>query len=168
MPTLIPASIREGWSFFLFGGEPNVAACAARNLSRAFPGIRVAGTHHGYIESGEQMAAVVACITHARPTILLVGLGQPKQEEWILRYGDRVGATFVLAVGGFLDKLARSVSIYPDWVKRTHLYWLYRLFTERQRVWKRYSLGVPLFLWNVLRARLQRTFLWWGEGNERF
>lgn len=156
MPTLIPESIREGWSFFLFGGQPNVAARATENLSRAFPGIRVAGSRHGYIESCEDMNAVVASIALTRPTILLVGLGQPKQEEWILQYRDRLGATFILAVGGYLDKLARSASIYPEWIKRTQLYWLYRLLTERSRVWKRYSIGVPLFLWNVLRARRDR------------
>ena len=164
MPTLISEAIRQGWSFFLFGAEPDVAARAMENLVRTFPGLRVAGTHHGYINSSEEMNAVVALIATAKPTILLVGLGQPKQEEWILRYRDQLGASVVLAMGGYLDKLAKNASIYPDWVKRTQLYWLYRLLTERKRVWKRYTVGVLLFLWNILRARLWRRARSLGGG----
>jgi N-acetylglucosaminyldiphosphoundecaprenol N-acetyl-beta-D-mannosaminyltransferase len=154
MPVLVGEAIREKWSFFMFGGAPNIAARAMENLVRAFPGVGVAGTHHGYIRSDQEMDAVVRLIGRLRPTILLVGLGQPKQEEWILRYRDQLGASVILAVGSYFDKLARSVSLYPGWVKRTGLYWLYRLLTERGRVWRRYSIEVPIFAWNILRVRL--------------
>jgi N-acetylglucosaminyldiphosphoundecaprenol N-acetyl-beta-D-mannosaminyltransferase len=155
VPVLVHEAIREGWSFFLFGAAPGVAARAGDNLVRTFPGVRIAGTHHGYVGPGEDMDAVVGLIARSKPTILLVALPQPKQEAWILRYRAELGANAVFAVGGYFDKLAKSVSIYPDWVKRTQLYWLYRLLTEPKRVWTRYTFGVPLFIWNVLRTRFR-------------
>ena len=156
IPALIPEAISQGWSFFLFGAKPDVVARASENLVRAFPGLRIAGTHHGYIRPGEEMEAMVVRIACAKPTILLVGLGQPRQEEWILRYREQLGARVVFAMGGYFEKLAKNVSVYPNWVKRTQLYWLYRFLTEPKTVWKRYTMGVPLFLWNIFRARLWR------------
>ena len=156
MAVLGPEACRRGWSIFLFGGDVDIASRAAEKLEGTFPGLRVIGTHHGLIHSTGQMEEVVAQIGSLRPTILLVGLGQPKQEEFIVRYRQQLAANAIVGVGGYLEKLARRDTIYPRWVNRTHLYWLYRLLTEPRRVWKRYSCGVLRFLWLVARTSFRR------------
>ena len=156
LPHLAPVAIRNGWSFFLLGGAPGVAERAADHLQARFPGIKIAGTHHGYITSDEDSEQVLEAISESRPTILLVGMGQPKQEKWVARYKSRLRARFVLCVGGFIEKLSKRETVYPAWVYRFHLYWMYRMVTEPRRVWKRYTFGGLRFGGHLLRHAIRR------------
>jgi exopolysaccharide biosynthesis WecB/TagA/CpsF family protein len=156
LPFLGPVAIAKGWSFFLFGGAPGVAARGAEHLEARFPGIRIAGTHHGYISTDEESEQVIEKINEAAPAILLVGMGQPKQEKWVARYRHRLNAKFVLCVGGFIEKLSRRESVYPKWVYRFHVYWLYRLMTEPRRVWRRYTFGGFRFAGHLSRQLIAR------------
>lgn len=164
MPTFAVEASRRAWTLFLFGGAAGVAERAKEKLEGAFPQMRVVGTHHGYLRLEEEMRAVVAMIARARPTIVLVALGQPMQEEWIVRYRDQLNARVIIGVGGYLDKLAKRAEIYPGWVERTHLYWFYRLLTEPARVWKRYSIGGVQFARTLLRAKVRQRGQRAGSG----
>ena len=155
VPLIAPVAVKNGWSFFLMGGEPGVAERAAKNLELRFPGILIAGTHHGLIRTDEDSEAAIARIAAARPAILLVGMGQPKQEKWIARYRSRLAAHFIVGVGGFFDKLSTAPTFYPAWIDRFHLYWLHRLFTEPRRMWRRYSFGALRFTTLVIRQWLR-------------
>jgi N-acetylglucosaminyldiphosphoundecaprenol N-acetyl-beta-D-mannosaminyltransferase len=155
LPLLVPRAIENNWSFYLVGGRPGVAARAADELRHAYPEIRIAGTHHGYVSSDAESQQVVDEVARLRPTFVLVGMGQPKQEEWIIRNRAALGAPVIIGVGGYLDKLSKRITAYPRWVSRVHLYWLYRLLTEPGNVWRRYTFGAARFALHVLAAKLR-------------
>jgi N-acetylglucosaminyldiphosphoundecaprenol N-acetyl-beta-D-mannosaminyltransferase len=156
MPDLVAVAIEKNWSFFLLGCEPGVSERAADEIRRAFPGIAIVGTHHGHLKSETDVESLVAQIQRERPTIILVGMGQPRQEEWIVRHKHLLRGGAMIAVGAYIEKVSKGIEAYPEWVHRTRLYWLYRMLTE-PRLFTRYTLGVMLFAWNILRARLRAS-----------
>jgi len=150
MPRLAAAAIENHWSFFLLGSEPGVAQAAADEMRRASHSIAIVGTHHGHVRSDRDMKSLVEQIEKARPTIVLVGMGQPLQEEWMIRHRYLVPA----GADGYLEKVSKRIGVYPEWVHRTRLYWVYRMLTEPQ-LFTRYTFGGLRFAWNILRARLR-------------
>ncbi len=141
-------------SLFLLGGRPGVAEAAAAKLEAAAPGLRVAA-HHGYFEkTGTANDAVVARINEFRPHVLYVGMGMPLQEQWIAANKERVDARVFLPLGACLDFYAGYVRRAPLWMTDHGLEWLGRLFIERRRLWRRYVVGNPKFVWRVIRQRL--------------
>lgn len=156
LPYLAPVAILKRWTFYFLGGGPGVAERGAEHLEARFPGIEIAGTHHGYITTDEESERVIEEINAAAPSILLVGMGQPKQEKWVARYRHRLNAKFVLCVGGFIEKLSRRETVYPRWVYRYNVFWLYRLITEPKRVWRRYTFGGFRFGAHLLRYAVVR------------
>lgn len=144
-----------GMTLYLLGGEPGVAAEAARVLTTRYPGLRVVGTHHGhYDHGGPENDAVIAEINALHPNILLVGFGTPLQEKWIDRYSERLEVPVVWAVGALVDFVTGKKPRAPQWMLDYGLEWLYRLCTEPRRLWKRYIMGNPLFVWRVFKQRL--------------
>ncbi|RJQ29382.1 MAG: glycosyltransferase [Peptococcaceae bacterium] len=138
----------EGWRIFLLGAAPGVAGEAAARLERRYPGLVVAGTHHGYFSPAEE-PLVVAQVRRARPDLLFVALGAPKQEYWIAGNLAALGAVVVVGVGGSFDVIAGRVRRAPFWMQRLRLEWLFRLLKEPAR-WRR-MLVLPLFAWLVLK-----------------
>jgi N-acetylglucosaminyldiphosphoundecaprenol N-acetyl-beta-D-mannosaminyltransferase len=144
----------EGWKFFLYGARPGVAEAAAERLKGHYPGLIIAGTAHGYqTENGEKK--VIEAIRAARPHVLLVALGSPRQELWIARHNPKLGVPVAIGVGGSLDVLAGRVRRAPQWVRRLGLEWLYRLVREPRR-WRR-QMVLPAFAWKVLLATGRRA-----------
>ncbi len=156
MPHLSSVAISNNWTFYLLGSEPGVAEKAADEMRRAFPSISIAGMHHGHLGSDAELKLVSAEIARLRPTIVLVGMGQPRQEEWMLANKHLIPGSAMIAVGGYLEKVSKRGGVYPDWVHRTRLYWLYRMLTE-PRLLPRYTFGGMRFAWNILRARLRTS-----------
>jgi len=148
MMALARQSVREGWGIFLLGAAPGVAEAAALKLGEMFPGVNIVGTHHGYFTEAEE-GAVVEAVQTARPDLLFVALGAPRQEEWIDRYLPTIGPAAAVGVGGSFDVLSGKVSRAPGWVQRLHCEWLYRLLKDPGR-WRR-QLVLPRFVWLVLR-----------------
>jgi N-acetylglucosaminyldiphosphoundecaprenol N-acetyl-beta-D-mannosaminyltransferase len=145
----------RGFSLYFLGGEPGVAARAAEILQARYRGLKIAGTHHGhYGHDGPENDDIVAEINDLRPDILLVGFGTPLQEKWIHRNSSRLGAPVVWAVGALVDFVAGKIPRAPRWMLDHGLEWLYRLWVEPRRLWQRYVLGNPLFIWRVIRQRL--------------
>lgn len=140
----------EGWRFFLYGAAPGVAEAAAERLASEHPGLVVVGTAHGY-QDKEGEARVREAIRSAKPHILLVALGAPKQEYWIARHNPELKVPVAIGVGGSLDVLAGRTKRAPRWVRRLGLEWLYRLLKQPRR-WRR-QLVLPAFAWRVLRAK---------------
>jgi N-acetylglucosaminyldiphosphoundecaprenol N-acetyl-beta-D-mannosaminyltransferase len=138
---------------FVLGGAPGIAEEVARRQRARRPDLAIAGTHHGYFEDGE---AVVGAINASGADLVLVGLGPPEQELWVARYLDDLRVRACWCVGGLLDQVAGAVPHAPDWVRRNHVQWLYRLAVEPRRLWRRYLLGNPDFIALVARQRLGR------------
>ena len=87
--------------------------------------------------------------------ILMVALGTPYQEEWIIQNKDKVNVPVIIAVGSGLDFLAGVKKRAPLWMQKIGLEWLYRLFQEPKRLWKRYLIGIPVFVFNIVLIKVK-------------
>jgi N-acetylglucosaminyldiphosphoundecaprenol N-acetyl-beta-D-mannosaminyltransferase len=155
MLRLVERAARDSRRVFLLGAAPGVADEAAERLTRRYPGLAMAGTHHGYFQPGEE-ENVFRLVRRARAEILFVALGAPKQEIWIDRYLQVTGVRVAMGVGGSLDVLAGRARRAPEWSQRLHLEWLARLVMEPARL-KRQTV-LPRFAWLVLKTyRLGRS-----------
>jgi N-acetylglucosaminyldiphosphoundecaprenol N-acetyl-beta-D-mannosaminyltransferase len=141
----------RGLSIYLLGSEPAVSARAAERLGRTFPGLRIAGSHHGYFQVGSPHEdRVIEDINARRPSIVLVGMGTPKQELWVQRNAARLDVDVLWTVGALLDIVSGRVPRAPAWLADNGLEWIFRLAIEPQRMWRRYLLGNPVFVSRVL------------------
>lgn len=145
---LCERAAREGGSVYLLGGRPGVAQGAARRLRGELPGLRVVGTHHGYFCGDGPLVE----IQKARPDLLLVGMGFPRQERWILLHRD-CGAGLLMGVGGTLDFWAGRVPRAPLPLRKAGLEWLWRAAVQPRRVLRLWC--VPFLLYHILLARLR-------------
>jgi hypothetical protein len=117
----------------------------------------VRGAHHGYFQIGtEHSERVVEHIAEQKPDVLLVGMGTPLQELWVDHYFDRLDARVVWTVGALFDYVSGRVQRAPHWMADHGLEWIFRLALEPRRMWRRYLLGNPVFLWRVLNERKGR------------
>jgi len=143
----------RGYSVYLVGAQPGVAEEAARTLQSRYPGLRIVGTHHGYFTKDEE-PGVVAAIAKARPDVLLVAFGAPKQEMWIREHLDEIQAPVAIGVGGTFDVLAGRVRRAPRWVQQAGLEWLYRALREPKRLPR--LIALPRLVWMTLREAWRR------------
>jgi N-acetylglucosaminyldiphosphoundecaprenol N-acetyl-beta-D-mannosaminyltransferase len=158
--TLTSAAREAGASVFLLGGDPGVADAASAQLRQSCPGLRIAGTYcpsRGFEDSPEQLAAIEAAVADARPDIVFVGLGFPKQEHLILRLRPRFPGTWFVSCGISLSFLSGDVTRAPEWAQRAGLEWLHRLIQEPRRLARRYLVeGLPFFVRLLASAALAR------------
>jgi N-acetylglucosaminyldiphosphoundecaprenol N-acetyl-beta-D-mannosaminyltransferase len=145
---ILELAAAQGLSVYFLGAAEGVAAEAARVQTERLPGLRVIGTHHGYF-SNEEEAGVVAAISDAAPHILLTALGAPRQELFLYRNRDRIGARVALGVGGSFDVWAGVVKRAPEWTQRANVEWLYRLASNPRRL--RRQLNLPKYAVQVAR-----------------
>ena len=143
-----------GTSLYLLGSDPPVAQQAAQRLTRWYPDLRIAGTHHGYFDlDSPHSERVVEDINARNPDIVVVGMGTPKQELWVQRNADRLNADVLWTVGALLDYIAGRMPRAPRWLADNGMEWIFRLAVEPHRMWKRYLLGNPVFLSRVMNER---------------
>ncbi len=148
---------REGWRLFFLGGQPGVAEQATVNVKARYPHLTIA-SHHGFFNpENNENDAVVALINQEQPTLLLVGMGPPRQELWIHANQPHHNAAVTLAVGNLFDYLAGHQQRGPKWLTTRGGEWLWRLLREPRRLWRRYLLGNPRFLLYVLRHRFTHS-----------
>jgi N-acetylglucosaminyldiphosphoundecaprenol N-acetyl-beta-D-mannosaminyltransferase len=151
-------AVRNNYSIYLLGSREHILAEAVERVRARCPGIRIAGTHHGYFEkSGRASDEVVAAVNAARPDLLFVGFGMPLQEEWIRRYRSAITAGVIFPCGSMIDYASGLKSIAPLWMRHNGMEWIYRLFQEPGRLWKRYLFGNPMYLFRIIRQRIQRN-----------
>jgi N-acetylglucosaminyldiphosphoundecaprenol N-acetyl-beta-D-mannosaminyltransferase len=132
-----------------------VAERAAADLRRRLPELDIVGVRDGYPENGQE-EEVLQAVRDSGAHLLLVGLGNPRQELWLDRNLDKTGARIGVGVGAFFDFQAREVPRAPHWMNHYALEWLYRLALEPRRLWHRYVVGNPAFMWRVLQE-------WWSQ-----
>ncbi len=155
-PQLCQAAVDAGVSLFLLGARPGVAAAAAEEMERRYPGLQIAGHHHGYLTPDEE-PGLIARINESGAGILLVAMGAPAQEQWIDRHRDDLRVGLALGVGGLFDFYSGRLPRAPQWVREMGLEWVWRLAHEPGRMWRRYLVGNPRFL--------MRT--WWAARGPR-
>lgn len=134
---------RHDVRLYLLGGSGDTADRAARELERRYPGAVISGARDGYFDDNES-GRVATTITASGANVVCVGLGSPKQEMWLTRYGAATGCGVGIGVGGSFDVLAGTVRRAPRIVQTTGLEWAYRLAREPRR-WRR-QLALPQFV----------------------
>lgn len=147
----------HGYRFFFLGARPGMAEAAARRLQSHYPALQVVGTQHGFFSPQPhhpENEAVLAQIEASRPDILLVGMGMPRQERWIHDNWERLPATVTMTGGAVFDYVSGQLQRPPTLFTHTGFEWLGRLLIEPRRLWRRYLIGNPLFLWRISRQRL--------------
>ncbi|RWB55362.1 WecB/TagA/CpsF family glycosyltransferase [Mesorhizobium sp.] len=137
----------------LLGATQVNAEAASVKLSALAVQHKFVVVHDGYFSPAEE-PTIVERIARLRPDVLLVAMGVPRQELWIARHIDARHCTLPIAVGALLDFLSGTVPRAPLWMRRLRLEWLFRLWIEPGRLWRRYVVGNPLFLWRVFKQKL--------------
>ncbi|MBA3430851.1 MAG: WecB/TagA/CpsF family glycosyltransferase [Actinobacteria bacterium] len=148
-PKVLELAAARGWPVYFLGAGPGVAARAAEGLTRRIPDLRIAGVRDGFF-GAEQEDEVTAEIRRSGAGLLFVGLGNPLQERWLARCLEATGARLGVGVGAFFDFQAGTVQRAPAWMNRLGIEWVHRLLLEPRRMWRRYIVGNPVFIWRVL------------------
>ncbi len=152
-PLLCAEAANLGLRIFLVGGAEGVAQEAASNMCKAYPGLKICGVSHGYFNASET-DEVINTINAQTPDIVLVGLGAPRQEMWIEKFGNRLDAKVLIGVGGLFDYYSGRIPRAPLWIRKAGCEWMWRLAQEPRRLFVRYVIGNPLF---VCRALIDRA-----------
>jgi N-acetylglucosaminyldiphosphoundecaprenol N-acetyl-beta-D-mannosaminyltransferase len=153
--SLLAMADRECWRIFILGGREEITAAAAARIAAAYPHLSVS-YHHGYFDmAGAENGRVLERINRAKPQLLFLSMGMPRQEEWILNNRHAVECNAIFQAGACFDYLAGAVYVPPRWVGRIGLEWLFRLCTSPRRVYKRY-LWEPWFILPLCIADLKK------------
>ena len=150
---------KHRWRLFFLGAKPGVAEKAGDALRTRYPDLRILGFHHGYFDKTPghpENQRVIETINAAEPDVLLVGFGMPVQEFWLRDNWVDVKAHVALPVGAVFDYVSGRVRRGPRWMTQHGFEWLARLVIEPRRLWRRYLIGNPRFLWAVLKERIRR------------
>ena len=153
IPRLFRDTAGQGYRYFLLGATAETIARAAASAQDRFPGWTLAGHHHGYIDM-QHAPDVIKQINDARPHALLVGMGNPLQEQWIDRHLDQLRVPLCFGTGGLFDHWAGNLRRAPHWVRRLGYEWV-QLLVQQPHKWRRYLLGNPAFLRRMVSHRGQ-------------
>jgi N-acetylglucosaminyldiphosphoundecaprenol N-acetyl-beta-D-mannosaminyltransferase len=145
----------RGWSSFFYGGAEGVPELLADRLRERFPGLKVAGTYSPPFRplTEDEMRQVAAMINESGATLVWVGLSTPKQEHWMHQFRPHLEPPVLFGVGAAFDFHAGRINQAPRWMQQNGLEWLYRLYKEPRRLWRRYLTNNPRFVASVLRRR---------------
>lgn len=130
-----------GGRLYLLGAKPGVAEEAGRRICARYPDLVLCGTHDGYFKDEQ---AILPEIAAAKPDLLFVCLGAPKQEKWMARWGRHTGAKLAIGLGGCLDVFAGNVQRAPERWQKLGLEWAYRLKKEPKRIGRMAKLPLVL------------------------
>jgi beta-1,4-glucosyltransferase len=135
-------------SVYLLGAEPGVADAAAQWVSNHYPTLDIAGVQHGYF-SPEESEAVVEAVNESGADILLVAMGSPVQEGWLIANKSKLKCVSALAVGGLFDFYSGRISRAPIWIRELGMEWIWRLANEPVKKFNRYVIGNPRFIYGL-------------------
>jgi len=157
LPLIAAEAAMRGWRIFFLGSKPTVGEKAAEQMRKNHPGLNIV-THHGHFSldrSGKENQAVLSEIRAYAPHILLVGMGMPRQELWILENRREIEAYVICPVGAIMDYIAGAIPTPPRWLGPLGLEWFYRLLAEPARLSGRYLLE-PWFVLGKMTSQYLR------------
>jgi N-acetylglucosaminyldiphosphoundecaprenol N-acetyl-beta-D-mannosaminyltransferase len=137
---LMAEATRQGWRIFYLGSKPDVVEYGATILRQKFPGLQIM-TADGYFDATAGSVAnqkIIEKINVYQPDVLMVGMGMPRQEHWIVDNLECINANVILTCGACIDYIAGAIPTPPRWMGRMGLEWSYRLWSEPKRLWQRY------------------------------
>ena len=151
VPDICRRFAEEGLSVYVLGGDKAVVEEAFAKLAGPSR-LRIAGVDDSFVKLDEDQPEITERINAAKPDLLFVALGNPKQELWMGRNADRLDVSVMIGVGGTFNFITGKVKRAPRWVQRSGLEWIYRIYQEPGRLWRRYAYGFVKFSWLSLRA----------------
>ena len=152
VPRICRRCAEEGLSVYVLGGDREAIEEALRKLKVESLKLKVVGIDPAFVKLDEEQPDIVARINAAKPDILFVALGNPKQELWMGRNAAKLDAGAMIGIGGTFNFLAGRVKRAPKWMQKSGLEWIYRIIQEPGRLWKRYAYGLVKFGWLSLKA----------------
>jgi N-acetylglucosaminyldiphosphoundecaprenol N-acetyl-beta-D-mannosaminyltransferase len=144
-------SVSRGYTHFLYGGEEGVANQLKKALEGRFPGLKIVGTYTPPFRplKQEEEAGVRALFSELKPDICWVGLSTPKQERFMAEYLPKLDTKIMVGVGAAFDMHTGRIQDAPNWVKNAGLQWLHRLLQDPARLWRRYLVNNPKFVFKI-------------------
>jgi exopolysaccharide biosynthesis WecB/TagA/CpsF family protein len=152
----ILADIETPLRLYLLGAKDEQLAGAKRHIEAVYPRHSVVGSRNGYFDEAE-VPVICADVTAAKPDLLLVAMGNPRQEMFIVRNRQRLAVPVAIGVGALFDFMSGSVVRAPVPFRAAGLEWLFRLLQEPRRLFRRYVIGIPRFLLVILKLRSGRS-----------
>ena len=145
----------ENSSVYLIGSTSDSIKKAVTIIRKKFPKLKIDGYHSGFFSPSEE-TIVIKQINKLKPSVILVGMGSPSQEYWISKNKEHLNAKVFWAVGAMFDVISGKLPRAPKWIQSLRMEWLYRLFQEPKRLWKRYTFGILQFILMVIKDFYRR------------
>jgi len=151
MEAVFHTSEEHDWSNYFYGDTEETLGLLRESLARDYPHLKIAGTYSPPFRplTAEEDEEVVRMINAAKPDVLWVGLGLPKQERWIYEHKKRLNASVAVGVGAGFRFISGQLSRAPRWVGEHGLEWFWRFVQQPKRCWRRCFVDGPHFLWHV-------------------
>ncbi|MFH1128077.1 MAG: WecB/TagA/CpsF family glycosyltransferase [Candidatus Omnitrophota bacterium] len=152
MQKMCDISGENGYNNYFYGSSPDVLGKLKEKLNRKYPGLIISGFFSPPFRqlSKDEDDKVVEDINSSNSDIVWVGLGSPKQDLWMYEHRSRINAPVLIGVGAAFDFIAGTKPQAPRWMRDSGFEWLFRLITEPKRLWRRYLINYPLFVYYVL------------------
>lgn len=156
MEELLAMAEQRGYRVFILGARTEVLQTAIDRLRERYPALAIAGSHHGYFEEQES-PEIAAEIRASHADILFVAMSSPRKEQWLGQFGEALGVSLVMGVGGSIDIVAGITRRAPLGWQRLGAEWLYRLAQEPRRLFRRYLVTNARLALLVAQAIIART-----------
>lgn len=159
-PKLCKLAAEKGYRLFFLGGRPGAALKAAEVLKNKYPNMQIVGVYFppfGFENDKGENARVIKMIKDAKPDILFVGLGAPKQEKWIYRHKNEYQVPVSIGIGVSFEFVSGMVKRAPLWMQKAGLEWFWRIMMEPRRLWKRYLIDDTKFFWLVMKQKFFKS-----------
>jgi N-acetylglucosaminyldiphosphoundecaprenol N-acetyl-beta-D-mannosaminyltransferase len=154
---LLPYCEKKKYSIFILGATETNISRAVENIKRSMPNLNIVGFSHGYFEKqGSESDAIVEKINLLSPNVLIVGMGMTLQEKWILENINKLKVNAIFSAGSCLDYLAGAKKVCPKWLSNIGMEWLFRLIHEPNRLFVRYIIGNPRFLYYIFTRKNEK------------
>lgn len=151
---------KEGFSSYFYGDTEDTLKLLKDKLLGNFPNLKIAGSYSPPFREllEKEDDEIIEKINQAKPDVLFVALGLPKQEKWIFKHREKLNVPVVIGVGAALKFISGKVKRAPVWVGSAGLEWLWRLVFETKTVWRRVFVDLPFFVWLVLKSFFNTDF----------
>lgn len=159
VPRICELADQKGFKLFFLGGRPGAADAAKAQLLETLSNLKIVGTYappFGFENDQQELKNIFKMIKDARPDILCVGLGAPKQERWIKKYHEELGVPVSMGVGVTFEFIAGIVKRAPKWMQNVGLEWFWRLCMEPGRLWRRYLIDDTQFFGIILKQKFRK------------
>lgn len=146
----------EKGKIYLLGSTEEIIHKAKYKIEKNYKNIHIAGCHNGYFDLKDQ--ELIEKINHLNTEYLFVGIGTFRQEEWVFKWENELNVKKIIIIGGGMRVLADDRFRGPQFLQKYGLEWLVRVLTEPAKYWKRYLIGIPLFLARILKYKLSKNY----------